>query len=159
VVDLACGHGVLAWALLLLDGSSPGAVAVDTALPASAFRLNEALAAHWPQVAARIELRRGRLEETPLGPGDLVVSVHACGSLTDRVLDLAVAAGAAVAALPCCHELVPDRARDLEGWVDGPLAMDLERAARLRAAGYRIWTATIPASVTPRNRLLLAAPA
>jgi len=38
------------------------------------------------------------------------------------------------------------------------LAIDATRAARLRQQGYRIWTKTIPADVTPRNRLLIGAP-
>jgi hypothetical protein len=36
--------------------------------------------------------------------------------------------------------------------------MDIVRAMRLKQQGYRIWTQTIPAGVTPKNRLLLAAP-
>jgi hypothetical protein len=43
--------------------------------------------------------------------------------------------------------------------MDGPLAVDATRVARLRAAGYRVTTQTIPAEITPKNRLLLAEPA
>jgi hypothetical protein len=39
------------------------------------------------------------------------------------------------------------------------LAIDAARAYALRGRGYRVWTQTIPADVTPKNRLLLAAPA
>lgn len=158
VVDLACGHGALAWAMLLLDRSSPGALGVDLALPPSSGRLEAALGAVWPEIAERIELREGPIEAIDLGRGDLVVSAHACGDLTDRILDAAIDARAAVAVLPCCHELVPGRGGDLEGWVDGALAIDLERAVRVRDAGYRVRTTTIPAQVTPRNRLLIAEP-
>ena len=43
VVDLACGHGLLAQMLLLLDDSSACALAVDARLPDSAEPLREAL--------------------------------------------------------------------------------------------------------------------
>ena len=33
------------------------------------------------------------------------------------------------------------------------------RARRLADQGYRIWTQLIPADITPKNRLLLGAPA
>ena len=33
------------------------------------------------------------------------------------------------------------------------------RALRLEQQGYRIWTYVIPADITPKNRLLMAAPA
>ena len=39
VVDLACGHGLLAQMLLLLDDTSPEAIAVDRRLPESAAKL------------------------------------------------------------------------------------------------------------------------
>ena len=44
------------------------------------------------------------------------------------------------------------------GWVDGPLAIDIMRAVRLERQGYRIWTQTIPADITPKNRLLIGEP-
>ena len=46
----------------------------------------------------------------------------------------------------------------LQGWLDGPLAMDILRAERLRSAGYRVTTQLIPGDITPKNRLLLAEP-
>jgi hypothetical protein len=90
---------------------------------------------------------------------DLVASIHACGSLSDVVLAHASAARARVAVMPCCHDFDAGDTGGLEGWVDGALAIDVVRALRLRAQGYRVWTQTIPSAVTPRNRLLLGAPA
>ena len=94
-----------------------------------------------------------------LKPTDVVVSSHACGRLTDVVLDRAAAARARVAVLPCCHDLDSCDTGTLSGWLEGPLAIDVIRAVRLEQQGYRIWTQTIPATVTPKNRLLLGAPA
>jgi len=158
VVDLACGHGLIASLLLLLDDSSPRALGIDRALPASAARLQTTLEATWPRLQGRVELRCGEIAAEALTEEDLVVSVHACGALTDRVIDRAVAARARLAVLPCCHDLASGDSGGLRGWLDGPLAMDVTRAARLRAAGYRVTTQTIPAEITPKNRLLLAEP-
>jgi hypothetical protein len=36
--------------------------------------------------------------------------------------------------------------------------MDIRRALRLEQRGYRIWTQSIPADITPKNRLLVGAP-
>ena len=69
--------------------------------------------------------------------------------------DAAIAAGARVAVLPCCHSLAKCDSGGVAGWVDGPLAIDMTRAARLRAAGYRVHTQTIPSDISPKNRLLL----
>jgi len=158
VVDLACGHGLLAQLLLLLDDSSEQALAVDRSIPQSAAKLEEVLAQEWPRLERRINFMAADLTTLELQPGDLVVSVHACGNLTDLVLERAAAARVRVAVLPCCHRLDGADLGGLEGWLDGPLALDVTRAARLRSQGYRVWTQTIPTDITPQNRLLLGEP-
>jgi hypothetical protein len=50
IVDLACGHGLLASILLLLDESTPLALGIDRALPASAAKLQAELEAAWPRL-------------------------------------------------------------------------------------------------------------
>jgi hypothetical protein len=157
VLDLAAGHGLLAWALLLLDDTSPEAVCVDVRPPPSAARLADVLAARWPRLAGRVRYVAGEIGAAA-PPDALVASVHACGALTDRVLDVAIAARARVAVMPCCHALDEADTGGLDGWVDGPLAVDLVRAARLRAAGYAVHTQRIPAAITPHHRLLLGEP-
>jgi SAM-dependent methyltransferase len=158
VVDLACGHGLLAQLLLLLDESSSEALAVDLRLPKSAGLLEASLAEAWPRLRGRLRFLEVDLATVPLERGDLVVSAHACGGLTDLILARAAAAGARVAVLPCCHDLKQGDLGGLEGWLDGPLAMDSTRVARLRSQGYRVFTQTIPGDITPKNRLLLAEP-
>jgi hypothetical protein len=156
VVDLGAGHGLLGQILLILDDTSPSVIAADTRLPASHAKLHEVLVQAWPRLAHRIAFQEQSLDAVDLGPGDVVVSSHACGALTDLVLDRAVAARARVAVLPCCHHL--DGEPVLSGWLDGALAIDVMRAVKLEQQGYRVWTQTIPADVTPKNRLLLGQP-
>ena len=159
VVDLGGGHGLLAHVMILLDDTSPAALVVDKVSPPSAARVQAALVAVWPRLAGRVSYATSELENIDLLETDVVVSNHACGRLTDLVLDRAVAARARVAVLPCCHDLAACDTGDLAGWVDRPLAIDIVRALRVRQQGYRVWTQEIPASITPKNRLLLAAPA
>jgi len=158
VVDLACGHGLLAHILLLLDDSSPLALAVDRQLPKSAATLADALTSDWPRLNKRVQFIENDLCSVALQPDDIIVSAHACGKLTDIILDRAIEAGARVAVLPCCHNLTDADLGGLEGWLDAPLAMDTLRAARLRSHGYRVYTQMIPGDITPKNRLLLAEP-
>ena len=158
VVDLGAGHGLLAHVMLLLDDSSPEALAVDTTLPASSTTLHHALVQEWPRLATRVSFVAGTLEDVELRSTDVVVSSHACGRLTDVVLACAVAAGARVAVLPCCHDLDAGDAGVLTGWIDGPLAIDIRRVLRLEQQDYRVWAQAIDADITPKNRLLLGAP-
>lgn len=159
IVDLACGHGLLAHIMLLLDDSSPEAIGVDLNIPKNAHRLSDTITAAWPRIQGRIHYSRTTIAGFKLFPEDLVVSVHACGELTDQVIAAATRARARVAVLPCCHDLNRCDTGGLDGWIDGPLAVDVVRAVRLRLNGYQVITRTIPGEITPKNRLLMAHPA
>ncbi len=155
VVDLACGHGLLAHIMLLLDDSSATAIAVDTQIPRNARRLSQALIETWPHLKGRIQFVEKSVQTVEILPDDIVVSVHACGPLTDTIMDIAIAAGARIAVLPCCHDTNPCGTGGLEGWMDGSLAVDTMRAYHLRKNGYTVMTRKIPEDITPKNRLLM----
>ena len=181
VIDIGAGHGLLGQLMLLLDDSSPDAVAVDVTVPPSAARVHDALVRAWPRLAGRVRWtgeraahrepaahigpeRKARASgarplvlpsDVVVKPGDVVVSCHACGALTDQVLGVAVSARANVAVLPCCHDADTCDDGGLTGWMDMAMAIDATRAARLRAAGYRVRTQAIPPTVTAKNRLLM----
>jgi hypothetical protein len=159
VIDLGAGHGLLAQIMLILDDSSPEALIVDKTLPPSSGKLYEALVQAWPRLSGRVHFAASVLDDVEILSSDVVVSSHACGAVTDRVLERAAEVRARVAVLPCCHDLVACDAGELAGWVESAVAIDIVRAVRLQRRGYRIWTQTIPAAITPKNRLLLGAPA
>jgi hypothetical protein len=105
-----------------------------------------------------VKFVEGELDQVEILSGDIVVSSHACGWLTDVVLHRAASARARVAVLPCCHDLATGDGRDLSGWIDGAAAIDIERALRLRGRGYKIRLQMIPSVITPKNRLLIGGP-
>jgi Methyltransferase domain len=158
VVDLACGHGLIAHLLLILDDTSRAAIAIDRKLPLSATRLGSALSRAWPRIAGRITFEERPLEEISLDENDLVVSAHACGALTDLVIDRAASANARVVVLPCCHDETTCDTGGLGGWMDASLAIDVTRARKLAARGYAVRTQLLPLAITPKNRLLMGEP-
>jgi hypothetical protein len=155
VVDWACGHGLLAQIMLILDDTSESAIAYDVKPPPSAQIIHEALRGVWPRLRDQFSITEF---EPSLTASDVLVSCHACGSITDDVIAHAIEARCCVAVLPCCHDFDNNDAGGLQGWMDQSLAIDATRAATLRAARYRVWTQTIPEDITPKNRLLLGAP-
>jgi hypothetical protein len=159
VIDVGGGHGLLGQIMLVLDDSSPTATVVDRTVPSSAARIHSALVRTWPRLSGRIHFVADDLGHVAIESGDVVVSCHACGALTDAILERASAAGARVAVMPCCHDHTVSDDGGLAGWLDRSLAIDVVRAGRLVQRGYEVWTHAIPASITPKNRLLLAAPA
>lgn len=155
IIDLACGHGLLAHIMLILDDSSKTAIAVDKKIPLNAGKLSKALITSWPRLQNRVIYKEVPVQEVTILPDDIVVSAHACGSLTDLIIDKAIEQRAGVAVLPCCHDLKESSTDGLEGWMEKTLAVDTARAVRLRSKGYRIVTQKIPNDITPKNRLLM----
>lgn len=158
VLDMACGHGLLAHIMMILDDTSPEAVAVDQQIPDNANVLSKKLIKEWPRLSGRVHYIETDIQEVSAAKGDILVSVHACGRLTDQVLDKAVNASARVAVLPCCHDAKQCDTVSLEGWMDKSLAIDAGRVFHLKANGYHVITQTIPDDITPKNRLLMAEP-
>jgi hypothetical protein len=158
VIDAGGGHGLLAHLMLLLDDTSPQALVVDPGSPPTATRVQEAISRQWPRLADRVSFVAATIDEFPIESGDVIVSCHACGALTDRVLARAAGARARVAVLPCCHDVETCEVGPYSGWVDPALAIDIGRAAKLDGDGYSVWTQTIPSAITPKNRLLIASP-
>jgi hypothetical protein len=158
VVDLCAGYGLLAQVLLLLDTTMRStALAVDIRLPKNHVLVHDAVIATFPNLAGRVTFQRARLEDVALGVGDVVISAHACGALSDAVLSRAAAVGARVALLPCCHRT--RRRPDLVDGSDPSARIDEERAMWLVERGYDVIVHAIPANVSAKNRLLLGRPA
>ena len=158
IVDVAGGHGLVAASLLLLDPSAPGALVVDPSAPLSYGRLRTVLTTRWPRLDAQLGYATEGVEQASLPAGSLLVGVHACGVLTDRLLDRAIAGRHPVAVLPCCHSAARCDDGGLTPWMPLATAVDATRAARLRQAGYSTHSALIPADITPENRLLVGIP-
>jgi hypothetical protein len=157
VVDLCAGYGLLAQ-VVLLQGSDPRAtaLAVDVRPAKNHLLVHDAVVAAFPSLAGRVTFVRARLEDVTLGTGDIIVSAHACGALSDTVLSRAAAVAARVALMPCCHRT--RRRSDLVAAPDPARVIDEERVTWLVERGYDVSVDTIPANVSGKNRLLLGRP-
>ncbi len=72
MVDLAAGHGLLAWILILLDDTTPYAICVDKRRPLSAQRLERILVDRWPRLEGRVRYVEARLQDAEIPEGAMV---------------------------------------------------------------------------------------
>ena len=159
VADLCCGHGLVGILFALFERSVERVLLVDRRRPPSYDRLVACAASVGPWVTAKLEYRTLDLRAAGAGlpAGTSVVSTHACGVLTDRCLDLAIALGGAVAVMPCCYPKRTCRApAAVQAALGHELAYDVDRTYHLEAAGYPVRWSAIPRIVTPMNRVLVA---
>lgn len=153
VMDLAGGHGLLALAILVLNPECPSALVVDKRKPDSHERLCDVFVRQWPRLRGRVRFVEASVEHATPSPDTLLVSVHACGALTDLVLALAVDGRAPVAVVPCCHRGLARprefaaRLRDADDRgpaYEAPFALDVARFAALRREGFDVDAAILP---------------
>lgn len=160
VYELSAGHGLFGLFAVLLFPNLRQVVHVDRREPLCYDRARELLAAPFPFVKTRTAYVRARLSDLAATPrGALVVGVHCCGSLTDDVARLAQAADAPFAVIPCCEGralLRPDERHGVPGEAI-PDLVNARRVASWRGWGYGVEERPLPAQVTERPRLFVAA--
>lgn len=132
----------------------------------SVEKLENAMTERWPNFQGRWDYVEGALERVVSSPSTLLVGVHCCANLSDKVIDLAMAANAPLALVPCCHTrkclsreenekltaILKERRLTLAEYIDS------NRIQRLRDAGYTVKEERIPQVITPKNRIILATP-
>lgn len=158
VADLCCGHGLLGILFALFERRVQRVLVSDAREPSSHARVLACACQVGPWVEAKVSFQRARIHAVGacLAPGTSIVSAHACGTLTDQCLELAAAVGGSVAVMPCCYPQGACPApQALQLALGQELAHDVDRTYRLERAGYHVRWTTIPAEVTPMNRVLI----
>ena len=157
VADLCCGHGLAGLLFAIFEREVERVHLVDRERPASADLILQAAADVAPWAPPKVQWRREQLKRTTLEPGTGVIAIHACGLRTDRAIELAVEAGGAIAALPCCR---PHRGHPapegLKLALGADEAIDVHRTYALEQAGHRVRWKSIAATISPMNRVLIA---
>lgn len=166
VADLACGIGLVSWALLLMDLSGTRtAICIDRKMPKSSEKVANAMLQYFPKLSGRWDFVEGDLRAIYPASSTLLVGVHCCGTLSD-VIDLAVSARAPLALVPCCHTrkcLTADEKKSFRLLLNASSTtlsdfIDNNRIQRLSKSGFEVCQKTIPAAFTPKNRIILATP-
>jgi len=184
VVDVAGGHGLLSWALLLLDdeyqhkqsddaSQELTVFCLDVKMPKSAELISEAMLKQWPHLEDRFDYVEGRLEQLIPHNSCLLASVHACGILSDILVSTAAKHTIPLAVVPCCHsrkrivlQHASSYAKDMYDDIintNGSIPdlvdrLDEARMVALDKAGLDVKELFLPSLFTGKGRLIMGFP-
>ncbi len=153
VVDLCCGNGMLGF--YLLERYPNLRLSFLDKIENNSFK--------------RLESQLGRknpfLEKDIFGmeslPGELLLSIHACNYLTDKIIELGLKQRQKFVIMTCCHDktqcqkydhLIPPGAiypLGLGGYID------LGRVLDIRRKGRQCYTECIDSKITPKNKVII----
>ncbi len=173
IADMAAGHGLLGWMLVLLSHYESGrvsrtAVTIDIKKSNAALILSDAFKKRWPELTDSVHFVECRIDSVTSteGSSTLFVATHACGALSDQVILSAVASGSSVALMPCCHSL-RNQSHTLANLSEisnvsceeiepNPSSIDQFRVQALNALGYSVSVDSISPEISPYHSIILA---
>ena len=160
VTDLCCGHGLTGLLFAIFEREVEQVHLVDQMCPLSFERIYDAALDVAPWVKRKVQFHTMSINQYVPEQGSSILGIHACGSRTDRCIDLAIELETPVALMPCCHSSVSygARPRAFDESLGIRLAIDVDRTYRLRNNGYDVDWKAIPKVVTPMNRIIIGKP-
>eukprot|EP00984_Skeletonema_dohrnii_P020713 scaffold10157_cov142-Skeletonema_dohrnii-CCMP3373.AAC.23 len=172
VKDLCSGHGLTG--MLFAACNPPGrlkasmrVLLVDQSEPQSHLILRDLISEVCPWVnqdtvqffeADLDDYVTKSLSDDATDEASIIISTHACGSLTDDVIRYAVESRAAsVSVMPCCYTgTAKGTPYGVQRMFGVSASADIKRSFLLHDAGYHVDFAAIPKAITPMNRLIVA---
>ena len=161
MADLCCGHGLVGILFAMFERDVDRVFLIDQNEPESRLKLIAAASKVAPWISEKIDNREAKIdiEDDWIKPDIGVVSAHACGVLSDLCIAVAIKTAGPIAILPCCYPRSACEAPlSLQTQFGIKTAFDIDRTYRLEKAGYTVRWGTIPAEITPMNRILYARP-
>lgn len=154
VVDLCCGNGMLGF--YLLERYPNLHLSFLDKIKTNSFK--------------KLESRLGRknpfLEEDIFGmeslPEGLLLSIHACNYLTDKIIELGLKQQQKFVIMTCCHDKTqcPEYNHLIPPGAIYPLGLggyiDLGRVLDIRRKGRQCYTECIDPKITPKNNVIIA---
>jgi len=171
IKDLCCGHGLTGMLFLAclppgrIQNTTAQTILVDQTKPQSHSILRDCISEICPWVSEETvtfissPLEKYTLNEMREEDGaTIVISTHACGSLTDKVVEYSIDTKvSSIAVMPCCYTGT-DRGAPygIRRMLGVSLSADIRRSFHLQDHDYHVDFASIPKAITPMNRIILA---
>ena len=120
--------------------------------------IRDAFGEAFPRLRAQHRYIVGDARDVVAAGDTLVCGLHACGGLSDIVIDVALEGSSALALVPCCHSTKIPHDAAAAANVGLEEAIDAARARRLAAAGWAVERDVLCPRDHPQERACIGRP-
>lgn len=165
VFDFCCGHGLTAMLFTACNPPRKDRIVtthlVDIKQPPSHQVLRDLITEVCPWVDDLVTFHESDIDSfipPTSGKIPITIATHACGSLTDKILEAAVKNSSSFMALmPCCYTGTDNgMPYGIKRAMGVAWTADIKRVLELESHGYHTDFSTIPKEITPLNRIIIA---
>jgi len=163
IIDVCSGNGMNGF-FWLLQSAAENAIFVDPFHNSNFYALEEIFGRFDKELKQRYSYVPQKIEEYAYESTDstLVTAIHACGSLTDRVIEFALEHKFPFAVMPCCYgyakEFLPLDKKILDSFPHKDECIDTARIMKVQAQDYAVYVRTISSKITQMNRIIIGIP-
>ncbi len=159
IVDCCCGNSFLGWHWLVNDNSL-NVLAVDNRVTNRFREVNQYFKQNFPNLSEKHSFIERDVSKIIFPESSLVVALHACGNLTDIIIEKCVDKRLPFAVMPCCPNSRRIWWKDKSIYFEGSLSryIDNLRLEYMQKNGYAAKFELIDENITPMNRIILARP-
>jgi len=165
VVDLCAGNGLGAFTFQY-NGLAKKSLMSDVRKPPRFNRLSGLFRKYG--LSYEYHIKDIHSEDFQLGDlrnDGLIISIHACAELADRVIDIGLNSNVPFAVMPCCHRSTGKK-YDLQRPPDPRLLryedpadyFDLVRRTHIEESGWTCYWREVPQEITKKNHVLIGFP-
>jgi len=161
IVDICSGNGLLGW-YFLMNNPSIDVLSIDIKNTRKNVSLRKIILREYPAAKDRFHCLNVDIDNTglKLENNDFIVSIHACGYLSDNIIKIALDNCLPFGIVPCCykpdrHLLKPDNYKPKK-MHDREEVVDCLRVEYLKEKGRKIIYKALENFPSPKNRLIMS---
>ena len=155
LIDCYAGNGLngVIWAL---EGKADKVIFLDQAINpyfGELFNFSQTIA------DIDIKYKETNVINEGIPKGDLITSIHACGVLTDKLIEESIKQKSPFAVMPCCHSYSTHIEKEQLIYFENKTdAIDVARVMHIENNNYKVHLRNIDQKITDKNRIIIGIP-
>ncbi|MEW5819565.1 MAG: class I SAM-dependent methyltransferase [Cyanobacteriota bacterium] len=160
IYDICGGHGFVGILLALLSRGVKKSFIVDLKKPVAYEKIMKCASFVNENIVEKVEFLQQDYNDIDFEPNSIIIAIHACGTRSDSIINLAIKKNMAFVIMPCCYtkESLPYGLKRFTEVYDLKDFVDISRINTGFNSGYDVFIRKISSKVTPMNKIFIFLP-